>query len=111
MTKAVIGCSDGHEVLALLWTFRHSVCHLRSKGHEQEAKLLRITDFVPTCIALQALVLGSFVFTNILVFSRMSCIFCVKDILYFLYAIFKVHKDASAFGFGTVWNACIPKRL
>ena len=72
--------------------------------------LYSLTNFT-IHIALWTLVLGSFVFTNILVFSRMSCIFCVKDILYFLYAIFKVHKDASAFGFGTVWNACIPKRL
>ena len=30
-----------------------------------------------------------------LVFSRMSCIFCVKDILYFLYAIFKVRYLSS----------------
>ena len=82
MTKAVIGCSDGHEVLALLWTFRHSVCHLRSKGHEQEAKLLRITDFVPTCIALQALVLGSFVFTNIFGFFLGCLVSFVLKILY-----------------------------
>ena len=59
---------------------RHPPCALYSLTNNDESGY--ITDSIPTCIALQALVLGSFVFTNILVFSRMSCIFCVKDIVF-----------------------------
>ena len=72
---------------------RYVICG--AKDMSKKRQLLRIIAYIPTCIALQALVLGSFVFTNILVFSRMSCIFCVKDILYFLYAIFKVRYLSS----------------
>ena len=60
--------------------------------------------------------LGFFVFTKFgsllnLVFSRMSCIFCVKDIVSFSVCNFQGTSNVSGFGFRSVWNACIPKHL
>ena len=76
-------------MLALLWTFRHTACHLRSKGHEQEALASANNRNVSYLYSVTGIGSGFVcVHKHFWFLSRMSCIFCVIKILVFFYMRF-----------------------